>query len=139
MKVKIDPAALKRVIREAISKISPKDLLRVAQKVPALRRLIRGPLADLADDVTTLTAMVKDYAAGHYREVPQKSIFAATAALLYILNPLDLIPDLVPALGLVDDAAVLTMVVKAIQSDVHAYRGWTKKATRKLRQIVARI
>ncbi len=136
---KMDPAAIARALREAMGKMRPKDLLRVAQKVPALRRLIRGPLADLADDVTTLTAMVKDYADGSYREVPQKSIFAAAAALLYILNPLDLIPDLVPALGLVDDAAVLTMVVKAIQSDVHAYRSWAKKATRRLRQLVARI
>lgn len=139
MPKKIDPAAIARALREAMGKVRPKDLLRVAQKVPALRRLIRGPLADLADDVTTLTAMVKDYTAGSCREVPQKTIFAATAALLYILNPLDLIPDLVPALGLVDDAAVVTMVVKAIQSDVHAYRSWTKKATRRLRQLVARI
>lgn len=139
MAVKIDPATLKRVLREAINKVRPKDLLRVAQRVPALRRLIRGPLADVADDVTTLTAMVKDYAAGDYREVPQKTIFAATAALLYILNPFDLIPDILPAMGLVDDAAVLAMVVKAIQADVHAYRSWTKKATRRLRQLVARI
>ena len=122
-----------------MAKLRPADLLKIAQKMPALRRLIRGLLADLADDAMTLTAMVKDYAAGSYREVPQKSIFAAAAALLYILNPIDLIPDIVPGLGLMDDAAVLTMVVKAIQSDVHAYRGWTKKAKRRLRQLVARI
>ena len=139
MSATIDPATIARVLREHMAKVNPAGLLKVAQRVPALRRLIRGPVADLAEDVTTLAAMVKDYAAGHYSEVPQKTIFAATAALLYLLNPLYLIPDLVPALGLVDDAAVLTMVVKAIQSDVHAYRGWTKKAKRRLRQLVARI
>ena len=83
--------------------------------------------------------MVKDYASGKYREVPEKSILDATVALLYILNPLDLIPDLVPGLGLVDDAAVLTMVVKAIQSDVQNYRSWSQKFARRMRQLVARI
>ena len=38
-----------------------------------------------------------------------------------------------------DDAAVLTMVVKAIQADIHAYRSWTQKAVRRARQLVARI
>jgi uncharacterized membrane protein YkvA (DUF1232 family) len=137
--MKLDRKTLERALRDAASKVKPADLLKVAQRVPALRRLIRGPIADLADDVTTLTAMVKDYAAGDYREVPQKSVFAATAALLYILNPMDIIPDIVPALGLVDDAAVLTMVVRAIQADVHAYRSWTHKATRRMRQLIAKI
>jgi uncharacterized membrane protein YkvA (DUF1232 family) len=137
--MKLDREAIERAIRDGIAKIRPADLLKLAQRVPALRRLIRGPLADLADDVTTLVAMVKDYASGTYREVPQKTVLAAAAALLYILNPFDLIPDLVPALGLVDDAAVLTMVVKAIQADVHNYRSWTHKAARRMRQIVARI
>ena len=130
--------AVERALREGLRKIKRSDLGRVVQRSRTFKRLIRGPLADIASDVTVLFDMVKDYADGSYREVPQKSIFAAAAALLYILNPLDLIPDLVPALGLVDDAAVLTMVVKAIQSDVHAYRSWAKKATRRLRQLVAR-
>ena len=137
--MKFDRATIESAIRDAMAKISPRDLLKLAQRWPTLRRLIRGPLADLADDVMTLVAMVKDYAAGNYREVPQKTVLAAAAALLYILNPFDLIPDLVPALGLMDDAAVLIMVVKAIQTDVHNYRTWTHKAARRMRQIVARL
>ncbi len=137
--MKLNREAIESAVRDAMARVSPRDLLKLAQRWPTLRRLIRGPLADLADDVMTLVAMVKDYAAGNYREVPQKSVLAAAAALFYILNPFDLIPDLVPALGLMDDAAVLTMVVKAIQSDVHNYRSWTHKAARRMRQIVAKI
>jgi uncharacterized membrane protein YkvA (DUF1232 family) len=139
MPAKFDRETLEDALREGMAKVNPRDLLKLAQRWPTLRRLIRGPLADLADDVTTLVAMVKDYAAGNYREVPQKTVLAAAAALFYILNPFDLIPDLVPALGLMDDAAVLTMVVKAIQSDIHNYRSWTHKTARRMRQIVARI
>ncbi len=139
MAVNIDRETLDRVLKAGLKKVKSADIGKVIRRSPTLRRFVRGPLADLAGDVTTLSAMVKDYASGKYREVPEKSILAATVALLYILNPLDLIPDLVPGLGLVDDAAVLTMVVKAIQSDVQNYRSWSQKFARRMRQIVARI
>jgi len=139
MTVNIDRETLDRVLKAGLKKVKSADIGKVIRRSPTLRRFVRGPLADLAGDVTTLSAMVKDYASGKYREVPEKSILAATVALLYILNPLDLIPDLVPGLGLVDDAAVLTMVVKAIQSDVQNYRSWSQKFARRMRQLVARI
>lgn len=139
MTVNIDRETLDRVLKAGLKKVKSADIDKVIRRSPTLRRFVRGPLADLAGDVTTLTAMVKDYASGKYREVPEKSILAATVALLYILNPLDLIPDLVPGLGLIDDAAVLTMVVKAIQSDVQNYRSWAQKFTRRMHQMVARI
>ncbi len=139
MTVNIDRETLDRVLKAGLKKVKSADIGKVIRRSPTLRRFVRGPLANLAGDVTTLTAMVKDYASGKYREVPEKSILAATVALLYILNPLDLIPDLMPGLGLIDDAAVLTMVVKAIQSDVQNYRSWAQKFTRRMRQMVARI
>jgi len=139
MPVNIDRETVERIFRAAMQKVRKADIAKVISRSPTLRQFVRGPLADLAGDVTTLTAMVKDYASGKYREVPEKTILAATVALLYILNPLDLIPDLVPGFGLIDDAAVLTMVVKAIQVDVQNYRSWSQKFARRMRQIVARI
>ncbi len=139
MAAKLDRDTLEATFRAAVSKVRKADIAKVIGRSPTLRRFVRGPLADLAGDVTTLMAMVKDYAAGNYREVPEKTIFAATAVLLYIFNPFDLIPDLVPGIGLLDDAAVLTMVVRAIQSDVQNYRSWTQKFARRVRQIAARI
>ncbi len=139
MAVKLNRETLEGVYKAGMKKVRSADIGKVIRRSPTLRRFVRGPLADLAGDVTTLTAMVKDYASGKYREVPEKSILAATFALIYILNPFDLIPDLVPGLGLMDDAAVLTMVVKAIQSDVQNYRSWGQKFTRRMRQVVARI
>jgi uncharacterized membrane protein YkvA (DUF1232 family) len=139
MPINIDRETIERIFTAGMKKVRKADIAKVINRSPTLRRFVRGPLADLAGDVTTLTAMVKDYASGKYREVPEKTILTATVALLYIINPLDLIPDLVPGLGLIDDAAVLTMVVKAIQSDLQNYRSWAQKFTRRMRQIAARI
>jgi uncharacterized membrane protein YkvA (DUF1232 family) len=71
--------------------------------------------------------------------VPEKNILAATVALLYIINHLGLIPNLVPGLGLIYDTAVLKMVVKAILTDVQNDSSWKQKFTRRLHQIFARI
>ncbi len=143
MAINLDRETVERLLRDSISRLKKADVAKTVRGIvarsPALRRLLRGPLADLADDAMTLVAMIKDYVSGEYREVPQKSILAATAALIYILNPFDLIPDMIPGIGLMDDAAVLALVVKAIQSDVQNYRSWSQKLKRRARQMLARI
>ncbi len=46
------------------------------------------------------------------------------AALLYFLNPFDLIPDAVPVFGFLDDAAVIASVAKASLREISAFRNW---------------
>ncbi len=89
-----------------------------------LRRILTRalPLARLMDDLLTLMAMVRDWAGGQYREVPWNTIAAATFAILYVLSPMDLLPDLVPVLGFLDDAGVVTACLSLIGRDVEAYR-----------------
>ena len=45
-------------------------------------------------------------------------------SLLYVLNPLDLIPDLIFGFGLVDDAGVVALCLKLVESDLHRYAAW---------------
>jgi uncharacterized membrane protein YkvA (DUF1232 family) len=68
--------------------------------------------------------MIKDYRKGNYTAVPWFTIAAAGGALLYVLSPLDLIPDFIPGLGYLDDVTVLTIVVGWIDSDLHRYLDW---------------
>ena len=44
--------------------------------------------------------------------------------VLKILNPLDLIPDALPVLGLLDDAAVVSACLALVEQDLYAYRQW---------------
>jgi uncharacterized membrane protein YkvA (DUF1232 family) len=74
--------------------------------------------------------LVKAYAQGEYRTIPWKSFLLVVAAILYFINPIDLIPDLMPVLGLTDDFAILLMVYKSIGSDIDSFLEWEKsKAT----------
>ena len=139
MTARLDRETVERILRDGVRRVKTSDVGRAVRKSPALRRLVRGPLADLADDLNTLVAMVKDYASGDYRAVPQRTILAIAVAILYVVDPLDLIPDFIPGVGLMDDTAVVAFVIRSLQTDIHAYRSWTEKVVRRLRQAVATI
>jgi uncharacterized membrane protein YkvA (DUF1232 family) len=83
-----------------------------------------GPLSDLFDDITAVTRLVRAYVKGEYREVPWESIALAIGALIYFLSPVDLIPDVIPVAGYVDDAAVIAFVVASLSNDLSKFRDW---------------
>jgi uncharacterized membrane protein YkvA (DUF1232 family) len=55
---------------------------------------------------------------------PADSILMLVAAVIYFVSPFDLIPDSIPVLGLIDDAAVITYVAKANLSLISSFRTW---------------
>jgi uncharacterized membrane protein YkvA (DUF1232 family) len=72
---------------------------------------------------------VKAYAQGEYKTIPWKSLLLVVAAILYFINPIDLIPDLLPVLGLTDDFAILYMVYKSVGADIDNFLEWEKSKT----------
>jgi uncharacterized membrane protein YkvA (DUF1232 family) len=68
--------------------------------------------------------MLKDYRSGVYSNIPWFTIASIVFALLYVLNPLDLIPDFIPGLGYIDDFAILTITIRFIETDLHKYLDW---------------
>ena len=137
MALSIDSRQLKRTIRKGMRKVRAAGLVRTATRVAkrsrTFRRLMLGPMADVASDVSVLFDLVNDYASGRYREVPRRTIFAAVFALLYVLDPVDLIPDFIPGFGYVDDMGVVLLVVRAIRRDLDDYRSWGQKLARQIR------
>ena len=81
------------------------------------------------DKFFTLGRLVKAYAQGEYKTIPWKSLLLVVAAILYFINPIDLIPDLLPVLGLTDDFAILLMVYKSVGSDIENFLEWEKSKT----------
>ncbi len=80
-----------------------------------------------AKDLLLLVSLVKDYYQGNYRDVPYKTISAAVVGLLYVINPIDIIPDFIPFIGQVDDALVLGFCLKLIEKDLLKYKNWKDK------------
>ena len=73
-----------------------------------------------------LGRLIKAYALGHYRQVPWKTILLIVAAVIYFVNPLDLVPDLIPLTGLTDDFAVLIWVYNTVSDEIERFIEWEK-------------
>lgn len=74
--------------------------------------------------VPMLVSLVRSYVRGDYRDIPIGSIIAIVSALIYFVSPIDLLPDGIPGLGYVDDAAVIALVWNMVEDDVEEYKKW---------------
>lgn len=81
-------------------------------------------LEHYAKDLMLLMSLVKDYYQGNYRDIPYKTVSAAVVGLLYVLNPIDIIPDFIPFIGQVDDALVLGFCLRLMEKDLNKYKTW---------------
>src|SRR6478609_3380593 len=53
-----------------------------------------------------MARFAKAYAEGTYRSVSLKTVLMVLTVIIYFVNPMDLIPDLIPVAGLADDITV---------------------------------
>jgi uncharacterized membrane protein YkvA (DUF1232 family) len=75
-------------------------------------------------EAEALVRMVRETAAGRYRRLPVGSLVAVIAAILYFIDPFDLVPDFIPVIGLADDAAVLLWTANRVRRDLDAFLAW---------------
>jgi len=104
--------------------VTEDDVSKVLGKEKAILRKAHGPLAKFAEKIKLFFSVIKDYANGTYREIPWTTIAAIIGTLLYIFSPIDIIPDFLLPFGLMDDAAVVALCLKAIDSDLEKYKRW---------------
>ena len=111
---------LKEYFNRFTSNASERDIPKIAQNLAAM---CRGPIQKAWGDVQALWAMIKD------PDAAWKSKTIAIGALLYLVSPLDLIPDVVPVLGLTDDASVVAAAVASLSYELKKYRAGFQPAT----------
>jgi uncharacterized membrane protein YkvA (DUF1232 family) len=116
----------KAIITKEAQRVTPQDVEKVLDKSEEIRRQFEseGPLGKFLNDCKLFIALVKDYWHGKYRRIPYWTIAAIVVALLYVLNPLDLIPDFIPGLGQIDDAAVIAACLLLVRQDLQKYKKW---------------
>ena len=88
---------------------------------------LQGPLEKVWDKLILMFGVVKDWLKGDYKEFPIGSIVAIIASLLYLICPIDIIPDFIPVVGYIDDVFVIGLVFAQVYSDLEKYREWKIK------------
>jgi len=81
-------------------------------------------LGRVRSDLEAMMRMVRETSAGRYRHLPRRTLLAVVGGLVYFVSTLDLIPDIIPVLGFVDDIAVLAWVAHQVRRDLAAYLSW---------------
>jgi uncharacterized membrane protein YkvA (DUF1232 family) len=118
-----------QVVRQGLGRAeglvrNPKELLRLLTM--AERRLDRvqaGPLTPIKKDLQTLLRLMRAYGEGRYRQVSGRNLALAVLGIIYLVSPLDVLPDFLPG-GFFDDAAVIGFIVKKIRTELVAFEIW---------------
>jgi len=84
-------------------------------------------LLQLWNDIKLMVALIGDYVSGDYKEVPWNVIAAVTGAIIYFVSPIDVIPDFIPVIGYLDDAAVIALAVEFSRDDLNKYMIWKNR------------
>ena len=107
--------------------VTEDDVSGVLDKEKKILGKANGPLDKFARKIKLFFSLLKDYKNGSYREIPWTTIAAVIGSLLYVFSPIDLLPDFIPFLGLMDDAAVIMICLQGIGQDLKKYEIWKER------------
>jgi uncharacterized membrane protein YkvA (DUF1232 family) len=68
--------------------------------------------------------LIRAYYRGDYRVVSESTLVVIIAAVIYVVSPLDVIPDAIPGIGFLDDATVLSLALKRTRNDLDDFMAW---------------
>jgi uncharacterized membrane protein YkvA (DUF1232 family) len=104
-----DPDSLRALFDEASAK---------AATIP------ESALKELGPHLPTMLRLIRAYSDGGYTEIARDHLLTIVAAVSYLVDPFDLIPDEVPFLGYVDDATVIEFAALRSQPALHRFMAW---------------
>ncbi|MBN1612703.1 MAG: DUF1232 domain-containing protein [Polyangiaceae bacterium] len=114
--------------KRALEHWSKRVTIRSIVKLVVHRKRVKATLQEIpvrmqrvTNQVRLVLELIDDFADGTYREVPWHSMAVAAGAILYSVSPTDLVPDVLPLVGSVDDLFVLGIALKLIEKDLRTY------------------
>lgn len=102
------------IFREMSNNASESDIRRIDENIDGMKR---GKLAEVWDKVMQLYRFVKD------PNAPWGGKALAIGALIYMISPIDAVPDITPIVGLLDDVAIITAAVAKLANELKKYKG----------------
>ncbi|MEO9804263.1 MAG: YkvA family protein [Reichenbachiella sp.] len=109
-----------------------KDNERVQSLIGSTRRKLtdvlenNDRLKEFSEKVYVMMRMVKAQISGEYREFPWRTMAMLVGALIYFVTPMDLIPDIIPILGLTDDISIVYWIYRSVQEDIEKFENWER-------------
>jgi len=99
-----NPSSLKELINKAFEYAENHDVL-----------------SDVIDKIKLFGHYILDVVQNKYKGYSKRSVILCLAGLIYLISPIDLIPDFIPALGLFDDAVVIGYIFTQLHEELLKY------------------
>ena len=101
------------LFRDMSNNASESDIRRIDENINGMKK---GKLVEVWDKVMQLYRFIKD------PNAPWAGKAIAIGALIYMISPVDAVPDFTPIIGLLDDVAIITATVSKWASDLKKYK-----------------
>ena len=87
----------------------------------------RGML-NVRKDLMLLADYISDIVHGRYKGYNATAIVMALAGVIYVISPLDVVPDFLP-FGFLDDVSIITWIISKLSSELSKYEQWKNRLT----------
>ncbi|MFF0269217.1 YkvA family protein [Kribbella sp. NPDC004536] len=88
------------------------------------RKIARGepvPVGNVFERARALPGLLRDVRRGAYTDLPRNRTFLWLLALVYLISPIDILPDLLPIIGVTDDAGVFMWLLTSVSTATGLY------------------
>lgn len=79
-------------------------------------------LEEIKDNMKEAFNYVSDVFSGRYKDYSMTALITLVAGMVYVVSPIDIIPDFIPVVGFTDDITVFLFVLKSVNDELERYR-----------------
>jgi uncharacterized membrane protein YkvA (DUF1232 family) len=99
--------------------------------VTAIRTATRPGTAGFGTRMTSLPRLFKATIRGEYVGTSKGRLLLLVSAVLYVVSPVDLVPEMfLPILGLGDDALVIGWIAASVINETESFLSWERDRDR---------
>ncbi|AFM05410.1 hypothetical protein Fleli_3070 [Bernardetia litoralis DSM 6794] len=82
---------------------------------------------EIKEKFNTLLRLVRALYKKEYSLFPWSSLLKTIAVLIYLVSPIDALPDFIPVVGFIDDFALISWVITSLNTDILNFENWEKE------------
>ncbi|MBP9095877.1 MAG: DUF1232 domain-containing protein [Ignavibacteria bacterium] len=124
----LDENKIYEELRKKSKDVSEKDVTKVLRSEDDVKKrsekLNKNVFGKLLSQLSLAYEMIKDFKSKRYVDVPWRTITLIIGAVLYFINPFDIVPDILPVIGFTDDAVAFAAIFRSVQGDLLRYCEW---------------
>ncbi|MBO3750221.1 DUF1232 domain-containing protein [Streptosporangiaceae bacterium NEAU-GS5] len=101
---------------------------RAAQAYRAYSDIVKPGTPGLGARLRAIPRMLRAARRGEYPEMGKGKLWMLALSVVYILSPIDVIPDFLLGIGIVDDFGVLVWLASTLLGDSGRYIEWQRQS-----------